>query len=136
MKKKVAFFTLGCKVNFCETEALQALFEKAGYSVAGFNQRADVYVINTCTVTGLSDHKSRKMIRRARRLNPDAVVVASGCYAQGSPGEVAELGEVDLVIGTRGREELPRLVESLRRKGPLNLVQPYQEQSPFEMLPR
>ena len=135
MKKKVAFYTLGCKVNFCETEALKALFEKAGYSVTAFDQRADVYVINTCTVTSISDHKSRKMIRRARRLNPDAIVVAAGCYAQGFSEALEEMEAVDLVIGTRGREELPQLVESLQRDRPLVMVEPYREQSPFEMLP-
>ncbi|MEW5785908.1 MAG: tRNA (N(6)-L-threonylcarbamoyladenosine(37)-C(2))-methylthiotransferase MtaB, partial [Bacillota bacterium] len=135
MRKKVAFYTLGCKVNFCETESLQALFEKAGYTVTGFDTRADVYVINTCTVTSLSDHKSRKMIRRARRLNPEAVVAAVGCYAQGSPEEIKEMGLVDLVVGTRGREALPRLVESLRPGCPLNLVEPYQETGAFEILP-
>ena len=70
MKKRVAFYTLGCKVNYCETESLEALFRQAGYTVADFEDVADVYVINTCTVTHLSDHKSRKMIRRARRRNP------------------------------------------------------------------
>ena len=82
-KKRVAFYTLGCKVNFCETEALQSLFEKEGYLVTDFNKPADIYVINTCTVTGLSDHKSRKAIRRARRRSPEAIIVATGCYAQG-----------------------------------------------------
>ena len=111
----MAFYTLGCKVNFCETEALQALFEKAGYSVTDFSRPADVYVINTCTVTGLSDHKSRKAIRRARRRAPEAIIVATGCYAQGFPEEVEALEQADLVIGTHGRENLPQIVASLEQ---------------------
>ncbi len=135
-KKKVAFYTLGCKVNFCETEALQTLFEKAGYSITDFNKDADLYVINTCAVTGQSDHKSRKAIRRARRRSPQAVIVATGCYAQGFPEEIEEMEQADLIIGTQGREELPRIVASLEAGGaPCGLVRPYGPGSAFEMLP-
>jgi len=103
--KKAAFYTLGCKVNQYETEAMAGLFEKEGYRVVDFSDRADVYVINTCTVTNLSDRKSRQMIRRARSLNRDAVIVALGCYAQTAPDEVAGIEGVNLVLGTgeRGR---------------------------------
>lgn len=136
MKKKVAFCTLGCKVNYCETESLQALFTRAGYTVTDFENPADVYVINTCTVTGISDHKSRKMIRRARSRAPEAVIVATGCYAQGSPEAVKELGQVDLVIGTHGREKLPRLVEQARRDRTTDLVRPFPRKgAAFEALP-
>lgn len=132
----MAFYTLGCKVNFCETEALQALFEKAGYSVTDFSRPADVYVINTCTVTGLSDHKSRKAIRRARRRAPEAIIVATGCYAQGFPEEVEALEQADLVIGTHGRENLPQIVASLEQdRSPRGLVRPYGARGSFEMLP-
>lgn len=86
--KRVAFYTLGCKVNQYETQAMCELFLKEGYEAVGFEERADVYVINTCSVTGLSDRKSRQMIRRARRKNPDAVIVAAGCYAQTAADEV------------------------------------------------
>ncbi|MBS3943123.1 MAG: tRNA (N(6)-L-threonylcarbamoyladenosine(37)-C(2))-methylthiotransferase MtaB [Dethiobacter sp.] len=134
-KKKAAFYTLGCKVNFCETEALQALFEKNGYAITDFDREADVYVINTCTVTGLSDHKSRKMIRRARRRNPDAIIVATGCYAQGAPEELKSMEQLDLVVGTTGRDRLPQVVETLRRGCPVDLVQPYSEENAFEILP-
>ncbi|HOB86319.1 MAG TPA: tRNA (N(6)-L-threonylcarbamoyladenosine(37)-C(2))-methylthiotransferase MtaB [Bacillota bacterium] len=135
MKKRVAFYTLGCKVNYCETESLEALFRQAGYTVADFEDVADVYVINTCTVTHLSDHKSRKMIRRARRRNPRGIVVATGCYAQGFPEELAKIAGVDLIVGTQGREKLPQLVESLREGAPLNLVRPYGERPAFEVMP-
>lgn len=135
-KKKVAFYTLGCKVNFCETEALQTLFEKAGYTVTDFNRPADLYVINTCTVTGMSDHKSRKAIRRARRRSPGAIIVATGCYAQGFPVEIEEMEQADLVIGTQGREKLPQIVASLEQgKSPRGLVRPFEPRGSFEMLP-
>lgn len=133
--KKAAFYTLGCKVNYAETESLQALFEKAGYRITDFDQKADVYVINTCTVTGVSDHKSRKMIRRVRRRFPESRIVVTGCYAQGSPEEVSGLEGVDLVIGTHGREKLPALLEALPRGKPHNLVQPFPDDAPFEELP-
>ena len=133
--KKVAFFTLGCKVNFCETEALQALFEKEGYRVTDFKKAADVYVINTCTVTALSDHKSRKAIRRARRRSPEAIIIATGCYAQGFPGEIREMEQADLIIGTQGRENLPQIVASLERGRPRDLVRPSGPSGSFELLP-
>ena len=89
----VAFYTLGCKVNQNETEALGALFKNHGYSVVDFNEKADVYVINTCTVTHLGDRKSRQMIRRAVNNNPEAIIVVTGCYAQTSPEDVKKFTE-------------------------------------------
>jgi threonylcarbamoyladenosine tRNA methylthiotransferase MtaB len=130
----VAFHTLGCKVNQTETASLQDLFEKAGYNTVSFTGTADVYVINTCTVTHLSDRKSRQMIRRARRSNPLAVIVVTGCYAQVSPDDVMELEEVDLVIGTHSRERLPELVEKAKTER-LNCVAPLEEKPGFEALP-
>lgn len=136
MKKRAAFFTLGCKVNFCETESLQKLFEQAGYRIVDFDEDSDVYVINTCTVTGQSDHKSRKAIRRARRKAPQAVIVATGCYAQGAPEEIKEIDEQpDLIIGNRERENLPGLLESIRQGKMTDLVEPHQAGSGFELLP-
>lgn len=113
----VAFHTLGCKVNQYDTQALAALFREAGYQIVDFSCPADVYVINTCTVTSLGDKKSRQLLRRARRQNPEAVVVAMGCYAQTAPEEVAALlTGVDLVVGTTGRRQLVELVEQARRR--------------------
>ena len=80
--KKAALHNLGCKVNGYETEAMQKLLEEDGYEIVSFNEKADVYVINTCTVTNIADRKSRQMLHRARKLNPDAVIVAAGCYVQ------------------------------------------------------
>lgn len=116
MAPTVAFHTLGCKVNQYDTESVAALFREAGYAVVDFSSTADVYVVNTCTVTGLGDKKSRQMLRRARRQNPRAVVVALGCYAQTAPAEVAGIPGVDLVVGTAGRRELVRLVDEARRR--------------------
>lgn len=111
---KVAFHTLGCKVNQHDTAIMAALFKDAGYEVVDFNDVADVYVINTCTVTHLSDRKSRQMIRRAAGENPDATIVACGCYAQTARNELAALDEVDLIIGTNERHKVVEAVEAFR----------------------
>ena len=135
MKKKAAFYTLGCKVNYCETEALQALFEQAGYLITDFEQMADVYVINTCTVTGLSDHKSRKAIRRARKKAPSALLVATGCYAQGDPESIKAMEQVDLIIGNRERENLPQIIDKVQQGQVLDMVTAHGYGAGFEMLP-
>ncbi len=135
MRKKAAFYTLGCKVNYCETESLQALLEEAGYLIVAFDEPADLYIINTCTVTGESDHKSRKAIRRARRRNPEAMVVVTGCYAQGAPEEVAGMDEADLVIGNYGRENLSAVLRSPPQDQGKALVRAHPPAVPFEMLP-
>ncbi len=110
-KKRVAFTTLGCKVNQYETSALEELFRRRGYEVVDFEQAADVYIINTCTVTHLGDRKSRQLIRRAVRDNPKALVAVTGCYAQAAPGEILEIEGVDLVVGTGNRARIVDLVE-------------------------
>ncbi|NLX76076.1 MAG: tRNA (N(6)-L-threonylcarbamoyladenosine(37)-C(2))-methylthiotransferase MtaB [Clostridiaceae bacterium] len=109
--RKVAFITLGCKVNTYETEGMKRLFEKSGYLIVEPEDCADVYVINTCTVTHLSDRKSRQMIRRAKRLNPNAVIAVVGCYAQVAPEEAAGIEGVNLVIGNNHKSEIVELVE-------------------------
>lgn len=109
--KKVAFYTLGCKVNKYESQAMCELFEKAGYEQTDFCKKADVYIVNTCSVTSLSDRKSRQIIRRAKRLNPDAVLIVTGCYAQVSPDEAAKIEGVNLIIGTNGRKNIVQLAE-------------------------
>ena len=109
--KKAAFYTLGCKVNQYETEAMAEAFEKAGYTVVDFEEAADVYVINTCTVTGLSSRKSRQAIRRAKQRNGNAVVAAVGCYPQTAKEELESMPEVDIIVGTAERRRLPEYVE-------------------------
>ncbi len=132
--KKAAFFTLGCKVNYYDTESLKGLFEEAGYEITGFTDEAHVYVINTCTVTHLSDSKSRQLIRQARKRSPEAIVVATGCYAQVSPEEVEKIPGIDIITGTKDRLELPRLVEE-RQKGKTYVnVSPFEDSSPYERI--
>ena len=113
--KRVAVYTLGCKVNQYESAALEGMFRQRGYQVVDFSGEADVYLINTCTVTHLGDRKSRQLIRKAARTNPGALVVVTGCYAQTSPGEVAAVPGVDLVVGLRDRAGLVDLVESAQK---------------------
>jgi threonylcarbamoyladenosine tRNA methylthiotransferase MtaB len=113
--KTIAFHTLGCKVNQYETQVLRESFAARGYTVVSESERADVSVINTCTVTSLSDRKSRQFIRRARRLNPSGVVAVVGCYAQMNPEETAAMREVDIVLGNAEKSRLPELVEAFAR---------------------
>ena len=109
--RKVAFYTLGCKVNQYETEAMSELFSKNGYTVCDFETPADIYVINTCTVTGMSDRKSRQIIRRAKKMNQNAYIIVTGCYAQVSPDDVAKIDGVNLVLGAKEREKIIELLE-------------------------
>lgn len=109
--RKAALHNLGCKVNSYETEAMQQLLEEAGYEIVPFAEGADVYIINTCSVTNIADRKSRQMLHRAKKMNPQAVVVAAGCYVQ-SAGEALKLDEaVDLVIGNNKKTELVRILD-------------------------
>ena len=107
---RVAFHTLGCKVNHYETEAIKEAFVSRGAEIVGEDEPADVYIINTCTVTNIADRKSRQFIRRAKKTNPDAVIVVTGCYAQVASDEVAAMPEVDLVIGNNRKSEICGLV--------------------------
>jgi len=109
--KKVAFLTLGCKVNAYETEAMQQQMEAAGYTVVPFEDTADIYVINTCTVTSIADKKSRQMIRRAKRMNENAVVVAAGCYVQTDPEKVKADTGADIIIGNDQKSRIAELIE-------------------------
>lgn len=113
--KKVALYTLGCRVNQYETEGIAEKFIKSGYEVVDFDNYADVYVINTCTVTSISDKKSRKMLRKAKKINTESVIVAAGCYAQVSPNEIAQIDEVDIIVGTDEKGKIPQLVEDFIR---------------------
>lgn len=130
---KAALTTLGCKVNHYETEAMRELFTHEGWQIVDFSEPADVYVVNTCTVTQTSDAKSRQMIARAHRMNPDALVVAVGCYAQVAPESVAALEGVGLVIGTGGRKEIvSRVNEALVSHKRESCVVPLGELREFE----
>ena len=115
--KKVAFHTLGCKVNTYESEAMKKLFESDGYEVVDFKEVADVYVVNTCTVTNTGDSKSRQMIRRAIRKNPDACVCVTGCYSQVATHEIEEIEGVGVILGTQYRHDIVRFANDFLQTG-------------------
>ena len=129
----VAFHTLGCKVNHYETEGIWRMFKENGYERVDFNRQSDVYVINTCTVTNTGDKKSRQVIRRAIRKNPEAVVCVTGCYAQTSPGEIMEIPGVDVVVGTQNRKNMIMYIEEHERtRQPVNGVANIMKNRVFE----
>ncbi|MEJ9280041.1 MULTISPECIES: tRNA (N(6)-L-threonylcarbamoyladenosine(37)-C(2))-methylthiotransferase MtaB [Ureibacillus] len=131
----VAFHTLGCKVNHYETEAIWQLFKEQGYERVDFEEQADVYVINTCTVTNTGDKKSRQVIRRAIRQNPDAVICVTGCYAQTSPAEILEIPGVDIVVGTQDRVKMLDYIEQYRKeRQPINAVHNIMKNRVYEEL--
>ena len=132
---KIAFYTLGCKVNQYETQALEQLFSKRGHSMVNFEDEADVYIINTCTVTAVSDKKSRQVIRRARKTAPDAVIAVCGCYPQTQPEDMDALG-VDLISGTGDRLGFVELTEqAFRERRPVNALDDAMKRLAFEVLP-
>ena len=119
--KKVAFCTLGCKVNQYETNAMEESFISSGYEIVNFEEKADIYVINTCTVTNMSDKKSRQMLRKAKQLNKDAIVVAVGCYAQVSKENLEKIEEVDLILGNNEKKEIVKYVEEFEKEKIIHL---------------
>ena len=122
--KSVAFCTLGCKVNQYETDAMEELFQKSGYAIRDFHEAADVYVINTCTVTNMADRKSRQMLHRARKKNPDAVIVAAGCYVQASAETIEADTAIDLIVGNNRKSQIVDMVEEFmeRHNRAVNLI--------------
>jgi len=119
--KRVAFCTLGCKVNQYETNAMKESFIKSGYKLVSFEEESDIYVINTCTVTNMSDKKSRQMIRKAKQLNSDSIVVAVGCYAQVSKDNLEKIEEVDLILGNNEKKEIVKYVEKFQKEKVVHL---------------
>ena len=113
--KKAALHNLGCKVNAYETEAMQQILEDAGYEIVPFSEYADVYVINTCSVTNMADRKSRQMLHKAKKMNPDAIVVGAGCYVQTKEAQAFVDESIDIVIGNNKRHELLLLIEEFER---------------------
>ncbi|MDD3570652.1 MAG: tRNA (N(6)-L-threonylcarbamoyladenosine(37)-C(2))-methylthiotransferase MtaB, partial [Lachnospiraceae bacterium] len=131
--KSVASFALGCKVNQVESEAIAEAFAKRGYSVVNIDESADVYVINTCTVTNFGDKKSRQLIRRCKKQNPKALVVVAGCYAQTAPEEIKAIEGVNIVLGTKGRNNIVDEVEKYNAEmGIVNYVGEIMEERKFE----
>lgn len=130
---KIAFHTLGCKVNQYETEAMKEQFAAAGYEIVDEEDLADVYIINTCTVTNLADRKSRQYIRRMKKQSPQAVVAVTGCYAQVKPEELSAMEEVDIVAGTGEKNRLLQYVETFRKeKEKQEHIRTYEELSAYE----
>jgi len=110
-KRKIAFTTLGCKVNMYDTEAMAELFQKKGYEIKNFNEFADIYLVNTCAVTNFGNKKSRQAIRRAKKTNPNGIVVASGCYAQTAPNEIQKIEGINIIVGIKDRNKIVEIVE-------------------------
>lgn len=133
--KTVAFHTLGCKVNQYETEAMEELFEKSGYKVVDPDGIADVYVINTCTVTNLSDRKSRQFIRKSKKTNEESIIAVVGCYSQVSPEEVENIEGVDVIIGTSERNRIVELCErAITSNEKINIVKSIKSNKEFEKI--
>ena len=110
---KAAFYTLGCKVNQYETNGMIQEFKKSGYDIVDFDEIADVYIVNTCTVTNMADRKSRQMLRKVKELNPKAILVAVGCYAQVAKEELEKIPEIDLILGTNEKKNVISFVEEM-----------------------
>lgn len=136
MSKTVAFITLGCKVNQFETELMEGLFKQKDYKVVPNDEKADIYVINTCSVTSFADKKSRQLIRRSARLNENAVIAVTGCYAQASSDKVAEITGVKVVLGTNNRHQIVDFVEAAMNDGEIhNGVTDIMKARDFEDIP-
>lgn len=116
MKKTVSFYTLGCKVNQYETNAMEQQFIKNNYEIVENTQKADIYVINTCTVTNMAERKSRQMLRRVKEINPSAVLVVCGCYAQVAKNELEQIPEIDIILGINEKNEIVQIVENYMGK--------------------
>lgn len=114
--KKAAFLTLGCKVNQYETDAMKELMEAAGYQIVDFKENADIYIINTCSVTNIADRKSRQMLHRAKKKNPEAVIVAAGCYVQASENELKIKEVADILIGNNKKKDIVKILETYFEK--------------------
>lgn len=116
MKKTVSFYTLGCKVNQYETNAMEQQFIKNNYEIVENTQKADIYVINTCTVTNMAERKSRQMLRRVKEINPSAVLVVCGCYAQVAKNELEQIQEINIILGINEKNEIVQIVENYMEK--------------------
>ena len=131
---KVSIHTLGCKVNQYETQSIRELFLNEGYEIVSFEEYADVYVINTCTVTGMSDRKSRQIIRRAKKINPDSLVIVTGCYAQTNPDAVIDIEGVNLILGTKDRKDIIKHIKNITPNDKKSFVEDIMKVHEFEDL--
>ena len=136
--KKVSFLTLGCKVNQYDSDAMRTLFIRNGYTQAGEDDDADVYVVNTCSVTSIGDRKSRQMVRRIRRAHPSAIIAVAGCYAQLATEVFEKMGDVDVIVGIQNRSHIVDYVEEAMHrtdKKPLNETVDIMKVDHFEICP-
>ena len=131
---KAAYLTLGCKVNQYDTEAMQEILESHGFKTVNFDEKADVYLINTCTVTNIADRKSRQMIHRAVKNNKDAAIIVCGCLAQRSPQEILDIEGVNAVIGTKNRASIYRVVMQALNGEAVDAVSDIASDNEFEKL--
>ena len=133
-KRTIATYTLGCKVNQYETNAVEEIFTQNGYTLTDFDNKSDIYIINTCTVTSMSDRKSRQVIRRAKKNNKDAVVVVMGCYAQNDPDAIIKIEDVNLVVGTKDKNKIFEEVQKITNNDKVVKVTSIMEEVEFENL--
>ena len=135
--KSVAFHNLGCKVNSYELDVMQQFLQKEGYEIVSFYQKADIYIINTCTVTNIADRKSRQMIHRAKKQNPDSVVVAVGCYVQTAADQIENDPYIDLAIGNNRKKDIVAIAQELEEVGKsIGVVIKVQSEEIFDMMHR
>ena len=132
--KRAALHNLGCKVNAYETEAMQEILEKEGYLIVPFGEKADVYIVNTCSVTNIADRKSRQMLHRAKKLNPEAAVVAAGCYAQAAGRELLKDSAVDILIGNNEKENLPEILRAWEEERAAAHIRDLSRETEYERL--
>ncbi len=131
---KAAFYALGCKVNQYEADCYAKMFEDKGWEIGSFSEKCDVYVINTCAITNVGERKSRQILRRAKKLNPDALVVATGCYAQTKAQELRDIKEVDIVLGTANRSRITEIVEAKIKGEDIDLLTDIMQEKLYEEL--
>lgn len=132
--KKIALHNLGCKVNAYETEAMQEILEQCGYEIVPFDEKADAYIVNTCSVTNMADRKSRQMLHRAKKMNPDAVVIAAGCYVQAAGEELLKDAAVDILIGNNEKTRLPEILENWEKEHTASYVHDLAREHTYEEL--
>lgn len=132
--KTIATYTLGCKVNQYETNAVEEIFTQNGYTLTDFDDKSDIYIINTCTVTSMSDRKSRQVIRRAKKNNKDAIVVVMGCYAQNDPDAIIKIEDVNLVLGTKDKNKIFEEVQKISKHDKVVRVTNIMDELEFENL--
>ncbi|MDO4261902.1 MAG: tRNA (N(6)-L-threonylcarbamoyladenosine(37)-C(2))-methylthiotransferase MtaB [Eubacteriales bacterium] len=132
--KKAALHNLGCKVNAYETEAMQEILERCGYEIVPFGEKADVYLVNTCSVTNIADRKSRQMLHRARKNNPDAVVIAAGCYVQAAGRELLQDSSVDILIGNNEKANLPEILKAWEEEHDASRIHDLTREQTYEEL--